>query len=51
MISTSQDGTVKGARDHLALNNIWWINWTELYKEELFTFILSKILLVISIPC
>lgn len=42
MISTSQDGTVKGARDHLALNNIWWINWTELYKEELFAFILSK---------
>lgn len=41
MISTSQDGTVKGAGDHLALNNIWWINWTELYKE-FFAFILSK---------
>ena len=33
---------MKRTRDHLALKNIWWINWTELYKEEIFAFILSK---------
>ena len=44
MISATQDGTVKGPRDHLALKNIWGteLNWTEFYKEEIFAFILPK---------